>query len=337
MIKQFKIDGDFFLTEKVIFYKSENNLKVIDENGSESIFLTFEHPFAIHSVYQGSLIVSTPNQFTLVNIDNGKTQTVFLSEKSSFQLKFWNSDSIVVRPIIQQGDSGIIKMNFDAKRLWQLEFTEPFFCTLCSDIFLIHFFKANSIIACSYETGEIKWRRNLSDLISGGVIYQSTKLLCIGNSSYFDFRSTYKSGIVELDVVTGEEKAFINSQSTGFLTGDGRHVYTFKSPNTICIIDPFNGKVNEWDVTELIKNNGFMSISDYRTVAVGGLLIFKQTLGDKVSKAGMLDTRNKELIWKYEFKPQNGGIRDIQVSDNRLCIQTQDQILHVFELFSNYL
>ena len=61
------------------------------------------------------------------------------------------------------------------------------------------------------------------------------------------------------------------------------------------------------------------------------MFCFTQTLGDDKAKLGVLDWGKKELIYKHDFDPKNGAIGSIQVSETRMFVHTQDNILHIFE------
>ncbi len=133
-----------------------------------------------------------------------------------------------------------------------------------------------------------------------------------------------------LDVNSGIVEYFFENYSYEIFQNE-KHIYTSKYENILCRINPKNFEVEQWDVNDLVKKNGFDNIHDHRSVVKNDLFYFTQTLGDTKAKFGVLDFENKELIYKHEFEPKNGGISNIQVSEDRIFIHTQDNTLHIFE------
>lgn len=221
-------------------------------------------------------------------------------------------------------------MDFNANELWALEFVDPFLCSVSSDILCLNLFKTKKIAAVSYKTGEFIWTNDLSNFVKTGIVYQPSSMVCYNGKQYLDLKSSNRNGILTLDLYSGTENWFYPG-NIGFIKSDLSNIYAAKSSNILCKIDPLCDEVSEWHVDDLIKKNGFQTISDTRCAAEGGLIYFTQTIGDVRAKLGILDTREKKFVWKYEFERKHGGIGSIKVKKGRVFVHTQDQMLHVFE------
>lgn len=188
----------------------------------------------------------------------------------------------------------------------------------------------NDNLAVFNYDNEIIWQLSFSELLQDETSSLNSEVLEINNKLYFVALGSESGGLFCLDVNSGKVLMHYPRVSR-FLVKDENYIYSSKYENILCKINPITYEMEEWDVNQLIKDNGFENIHDHRCTADKGLVYFTQTLGDNKAKFGILDTNKKELIYKYEFEPKNGGIGSIQVSNDRIFISTQDNTLHIFE------
>jgi hypothetical protein len=175
------------------------------------------------------------------------------------------------------------------------------------------------------------WLKSFSDFTSSESNFIGVRMISLNDRLFFQVSSEEKKGLFCINIMTGDLLNFYPEVSGGFLVNDKKFIYSIKYPNIICVINPLNGECMEWDANDLIKENGFYSVSDHRCTAHEGLIYITQTLGEIYAKTGIFDPFKKKLLAKYDFKPENGGIGSIKVEGDKVYIQTQDLKLHVFE------
>jgi hypothetical protein len=202
------------------------------------------------------------------------------------------------------------------------------FLTLSNNSFLS--FLTDTEIACFDIQGKKEWHVDFRDLVGAKEVIFLNQILVACGKLFFVLVAQSKKGIFILNAQSGREVKFY-SDVTGFLTKDTTQIYSVKQPNILCIIDMENNDYYEWDVNKLIKEHGFESINDHRCTAEDGVLYFTQGIGAENSKAGALDTFNKELVWKHDFKKENGGIKTINVHEGNIYINMQDDTIQFFQ------
>ncbi|PAM94917.1 hypothetical protein B4N84_10760 [Flavobacterium sp. IR1] len=182
----------------------------------------------------------------------------------------------------------------------------------------------------SLKDGKTIWQLSFSKILDDEKASSDSDILEVNNKLYFIALGTNSGGLFCVDINSGKVLMHYPGVSR-FLVKDENYIYSSKYENILCKINPVTNEMEEWDVNELVKDNGFENIHDHRCTAYNGLVYFTQTLGDNKAKFGILDTNKKELVYKYDFEPKNGGIGSIQVNNNRIFIHTQDKTLHIFE------
>lgn len=202
------------------------------------------------------------------------------------------------------------------------------FLALSNNSFLS--FLTETEIACFDIQGKKKWQIDFRDLVEAKEVVLLNQIVEVYGKIFFVIVNKNKKGVFAFNSQSGTEVKFYSDLS-GFLTKDNTHVYSVKHPNILCIIDAENNEYREWEVNKLIKENGFENINDHRCTAEDGVLYFTQGIGAENSKAGALDTFNKELVWKHDFKKENGGIKTINVHEGNIYINLQDDTLHFFK------
>ncbi len=190
------------------------------------------------------------------------------------------------------------------------------------------------IVFNSFESRGVTWKHDFSDLINSEKAYLSSKILELSDKIYFTVSGDEQGALFCLDAHSG--KVLYKHNGFGFsIFKDNNFIYTTKFENILCKVNVITNEIEEWDVNILIKENGFDSIHDHRCAVKNDCFYFTQTLGDNKSKVGVLDMNSKNLVFKHEFIPENGGIGSIHVNANRIYIQTQDNTLHIFEKEEN--
>ena len=116
---------------------------------------------------------------------------------------------------------------------------------------------------------EILWQTSFKDLVQSETVHTYPELIEHNQKLYFQLQSENRKGVFCIDVNTGKEIT-LYIDCYGFLIQDEDFVYTSKYENILCKINPKTNECEEWDVDELIKSNGFDSISDHRCVVEDG-------------------------------------------------------------------
>jgi hypothetical protein len=174
------------------------------------------------------------------------------------------------------------------------------------------------------------WLKYFSDFTSSETNFIGSAMISLNDRLFFQISSKEKKGLYCVNVMTGDILNFYSEVSGGFLVTDKTLIYSVKYPNIICTINPVNGECTEWDANDLIKQSGFDSLADHRCFAQNGLVFFTQTIGAENAKIGVLNPFKRELLAKYDFEPNCGGIGSIKVQEGKTYVLTQDNKLHVF-------
>lgn len=209
-------------------------------------------------------------------------------------------------------------INYGLNGIWKVITDELFISKNAKQIALFNF------------KNELIWEVSFSELTSSDKSFLHSQIICCEDRMFFVLDGSEKRGLFCIDIKTGEVKHLFKDYYYEIFQ-DQKYIYTSQYENILCRIDSNTLEVEEWDVNELIKKNGFDNIHDHRCAAQDGLFYFTQTLGDVKAKLGVLDFNQKELLFNYEFEPTNGGIGNIKVSGDRVFIHTQDNTLHIFE------
>ncbi len=209
-------------------------------------------------------------------------------------------------------------INYGLNGIWKV-ITDKLFISKNADKIALFNFK-----------NELVWQHSFSKLIESDEAFLYDEIISIENKVFFNVAGSVNGGLFCLDVHSGKELKKYHSFSRP-LFQDGKYIYTSQYKNILCRIDSSTLALEEWDVNEVVKEQGFDNIHDHRCVAKEGVFYFTQTLGDDKAKFGVLDFNKKQLLFKHDFEPKNGGIGSIKVSNDRVFIHTQDNTLHIFE------
>lgn len=215
--------------------------------------------------------------------------------------------------------------------------TETGFLQICdlSDIAKMSFFNIDShLFGYSNEhiesLNEKKWQQTFIGLTKSDKANLHSQILNCNEKLFFGIDGNENRGIYVLDVETGKVLRKFDTESYEIFR-DEDYIYTTKFQNILYRINTKTLQLEEWDCNALILENGFRSIHDHRCKVVNGKFCFTQSLGDNKAKLGVLDWEKKELVYKHDFEPQNGAIGSIHLSETRMFVHTQDNILHIFE------
>lgn len=175
-----------------------------------------------------------------------------------------------------------------------------------------------------------EWKYLYTDLLRSSKAVLRSQILSIKGRLFFVIDGNDNRGLFVFDIETGELlKKFDGPYYEIFQ--DDEHIYTTQFENVLCRINNETLELEEWYCSALIKEIGFESIHDHRCAVINGKICFTQSLGDNKAKLGVLDWGKRELVYKFDFEPQSGAIGSIQASESRIFVQTQDNILHIFE------
>lgn len=325
------ISPDFYINKRQIFYRDNFILKKINSINSIEDFFVNKIRFVIEKINKDEIIIRDSEEglrFLDINSSIVNKQIRF-SFPNSNQIKHILKESIILRNMLEDDFWRILKVNDNGEIIWQINYNDSFY-SIVEDKMLIIQSEKKDIECFRLEDGVTLWQTSFKDLVQSETVHTYPELIEHNQKLYFQLQSENRKGVFCIDVNTGKEIT-LYIDCYGFLIQDEDFVYTSKYENILCKINPKTNECEEWDVDELIKSNGFESISDHRCVAQDGKVYFTQTLGDKKAKLGVLDTLNKKLIFKHEFEAENGGIGSVQVQNNRIYVHTQDNTLHIFE------
>jgi len=180
------------------------------------------------------------------------------------------------------------------------------------------------------EGGFEIWKHRYSELTEADKANLHSQILNGDDKLFFVVTGNERKGLFALDIETGEVLKKFDGLCYEIFK-DGNYIYTTQFENILCRINTKTLELETWDCNVLVTENGFHSIHDHRCDVVNGRFCFTQTIGDNKAKLGILDWENKELVYKYDFEPENGAIGSIQVSETRMFVHTQDNTLHIFE------
>jgi len=189
---------------------------------------------------------------------------------------------------------------------------------------------SGDLICRNTSNGDSIWNHSLSDLLGVSNSSLTNNFILIRDKLMIEIHGGEKGRLFNIHVNSGElHKVFDGFRR--YVFQDGESIFTTRFENMLCKLNIESFEFENWDVNELIKANGFSSIHDHRCLCCQDAFYFTQTLGDTKSKFGILDIARKELLFKYDFRPENGGISTIQQDEKKIYICTQDCTLHIFE------
>lgn len=323
-----KTNVDYFIYENNVFFKEENCVIRLDENLNRKVFFTKDIPFVIVGIIDKELCIRDKSFLSYFGLESEiQSKVITLNFLNSIQIKYQKNNFVVLRNQINEVDWEIFCINNFGNIVWKKNDSRPFFAKGdFNHSAIFSFIEDKAISVIDIEDGLIKWEVSFSELIESEKATLRSEILEKFGKLFFVVSGT----LFCIDVSSGH----ILHRFEGIgrpIFQDQDYIYSTKYENILCRINPENFEVEEWDVNNLIKKNGFDNIHDHRCAAKNGLFYFTQTLGDNKAKFGVIDFDKKELLYKYEFEPKNGGISSIQVSEERVFIHTQDNTLHIFE------
>jgi hypothetical protein len=329
-VSSFKINE----CNKYIYIDNGSNVDLIDNKYSIKHY-DYLSKSAVEFILNGNIWIGNLDKFntTIYNIDNQPIVTVDFIAAFPSDIKNFSTDFYIYPTIYLNGDfentfcAKVSKSDFNIIETYNSNLGLNGIYLVINDGSFIS--KNNEEITLFNFKNEIIWQHSFSELIQWEETFIYHKIINFENKIFFRVAGNNEVGLFCIDVNTGEVlNKFIDYYE---IFQDEKYIYTSKYENILCKINPEIFEVEEWNVNDLVKKNGFDNIHDHRCTAKNGLFYFTQTLGDDKAKFGVLDFNSKELIYKYEFEPKNGGISSIQVSEDRIFIHTQDNTLHIFE------
>ena len=325
--------------------------KYILNSNNNHIYINFESEFKIYE--NDKIIFSENNNYKpsfyidgkiwILDITN-KVTLIFNDEFEEIQkLNFLtvtsrNVDNFkflkYIFPIIYSNDGEKKLIKFDNENLILLEnYLLPLglgvpYLIISEDKYIS---KNNLEFSLFNFENKVLWNINFKEIHKDESANLYSEILEINNKLFFIISGQEKGHFLYcVDIETGTI-LYKYEGLFGFLTKDDKYIYSQKFENILCKINTETGELEQWNVNDLLIENGFESIADHRTTALNEIVYFTQTIGDNKAKFGLLDTKKKQLIFKYNFEPKNGGIGKIEVNATRVYIHTQDNTLHIFE------
>lgn len=194
-----------------------------------------------------------------------------------------------------------------------------------------HFVSRNkSSIALFDFSNNLKWQHSFSDLTNSDRSILHSRILHVSGKLFFVVDGNVNKGLFVLDSTTGVVLKKFGDLCFEIFQDDN-YIYTTRYENILCRINIQSLELEEWDCNTLIKENDFDNIHDHRSIVFESQFYFSQSLSGNIAKLGVLDWKKDGLIYKYDFDPNNGAVKSIQVNKQRTFVQTQDNTLHVFE------
>lgn len=189
----------------------------------------------------------------------------------------------------------------------------------------------NSEITCNdlTQNGEVLWNIDVKQITKSEKSFIHSDIIHHKDHLFFVINGSENKGLFKFDIGSGDLISKFDPNYEIFK--EDNYIYTTQYPNILCRIDYQSNSIEKWDVDELIKKYELKSIHDHRCDIKNSKFYVTQSLGDNKAKFTILDLNSKELIFKYDFKPENGAIGSIRTSGLRTFIHTQDGLLHIFE------
>lgn len=340
MIKIFQIENLIvsnvsFSPTNYICYNIKNSCFILDENFQKMEIEFSENYFGF--IYGNFIWISNLTTTESVILDNKLQITKKLNYEGGFSSNYKNfkSDNFIY-PLINftknynnEKYSKINILNFEIENQYSFEIGFNGIKLIVNDNFFIS--NNNSDIGLFNFENENIWKINIKEILEDETVYLHNEILEINNKLFFIISGQEIGHFLYcVDIETGTI-LYKYEGLFGFLTKDDKYIYSQKFENILCKINTETGELEQWNVNDLLIENGFESIADHRTTALNEIVYFTQTIGDNKAKFGLLDTKKKQLIFKYNFEPKNGGIGKIEVNETRVYIHTQDNTLHIFE------
>lgn len=317
-----------------VFFNVNQDCSFINKGGN--LFINIDKGLFIYNFFNNSINNIIEGEVYCFRLHNNKIIYQLKNGGNLLELetkKIFEGNYYLVRSLIISNDSLLIRgKNSENKKVIyeynNLDIKESSL-NILPDMILYNshyiYVELNTIFMYNFKN-EIIWEISFSELIQSEDATLRSKIIEKFGKLFFIVSGT----LFCLNANSGKVEHYFENYLYEIFQDD-KQIYTSKFENILCRINPENFEVEEWDVSDLVKKNGFDSIHDHRCTAKNGLFYFTQTLGDNKAKFGVLDFNTKELIYKYEFEPKNGGISSIQVNEDRIFIHTQDNTLHIFE------
>lgn len=321
----FKIDG-----KHQIFVNSDNEVKVF--NGQNLDTYSFEKPRVTIirdcSVWIGdastgkSVIYCDSKPKTTVDFLATTLRNInFFSTKDYFYPRVYLNGNLYAPQYarISKKDNSIVDLfskNFGFNGLYLVVNDNSFISQDNEKIGLFDF--ENNII----------WQHNYTDLLGsdykGGGPVEITNIndklyVCFGRTTFC------------IEIETGNVE---HRYEDYFRIAEGNLLYGLKPTDKrtefyITILNAKTQEIKRIDILDELKKHNIHT--DSKFIVQNGLIFFTQSMGDIVSKVGILDPNTEKLIWKHEFPKGSGQVGSLQVQGNRIYVHTQDKTLHIFE------
>ena len=309
------------------------NLKIAFESTSKlMVSLIYEDEIWIANlsdgntkIYKSRIIIKEVDFITTINreIDNFLannnivTQTYF---NGNFSQKYYTKINLIDKSIIKKYD----KLGFNG--IYQV---------LNDDLFLS---QNNKKIGLFDFENNLIWQHTYSDLLgleNPDIIGLYSDIIKIEDSIYLYLAGRDKNndnqGTFCIDTETGKTK-HIYKNIISFSYPEGDLLYNLHN-NKLNILNTITQEIETIDFSEELKKYNIET--DSKFAVQNGLIYFSQSMGDIVSKIGILSPKEKKLLWKYEFPKGSGQVGNLQVQGNRIYAHTQDKTLHIFEKTQN--
>lgn len=308
-------------SESDFSFLNSNKLLILYKDGTKEELLTNKSEVA--EKWRNGYIINE-NQFYL----EGKLESIF--KGNIFKTLIISDDKLLVKHIDYEKEEiryGIF--NFSLKDIeWLADFggSQPRILIKHRNLISTTDSTVKSFILNNRNT----WQKTYSELTNSNKANLHSRILSSNNKLFFVVTGNDNKGLFVLDIETGEVLKKFDGLCYEIFE-DGEYIYTTQFENVLCRINTKTIELEGWDVNDIIKANGFENIHDHRCEVNDNKFCFTQSLGDNKAKLGVLDWNKKELVYKYEFKPENGAIGSIHVIATRMFVSTQDNTLHIFE------
>ncbi|MBB1140672.1 hypothetical protein [Myroides sp. WP-1] len=320
---------------KYIYINNESNVILIDDEYTIKEYDCLLNSLVTFTLSGNAWVANLiTGNTTIYNYDNIPVKTIDFIASSSRYIKNFSTEAFIYPKIYLNRDfknslyAKISKSDFNIIENYNSDLGLNGIYLVINDDLFISISKGE--IALFNFKNKVLWQHSFLDLMESDEAFLYDKIINIDDKLFFNIAGSSNGGLFCLDVQTG----VVLHKYRGFsrpLFQDENFIYTSDYENILCRIDSKTLEIEKWDVNELVKKQGFDNIHDHRSVVRDGVFYFKQTLGDDKAKFGVLDFNTKELLFKYEFEPKNGGVSSIKVGDDRIFVHTQDNTLHIFE------
>jgi hypothetical protein len=246
------------------------------------------------------------------------------------QIKDVTNDFFLLREKIDR-NWHLSLISYEKGLLWKKESNDDCKIKIVSNL-LYFTIKTENLTCHTLSTGSELWRVDLNSFL-GNNTHIISNIIDYNEILVFYAKSKEQCSTLCLQQSTGELVKRLDNYG-GYYKQYQNCLYFTSAQYQLGILDLDTLQVQVIDFRSILEPKKLEFWYD-KFVIDGNDFYFVQNIGAKVARIGIINLILKEIVWLYEFKPQNGQVHDIQLHNNRLYVHTRDNTLHIFEKQEN--